>query len=220
MKSREGGDTSGGRLGRGRGRGQVGLRRRRPLARWVTPTVWPPGVPRGPWVRSARDSVSWARSSALPRGSARGRSLQPVRPNTRVSLCHGPAQPLSACLCAAPRLARAPPGACKVGVWPGVARLARSSTLPLPHPPLFPPFRTPSSCSCGVPARARLSAHPSQPYARPRRPSCQYVLPAAPSACLPLWSSSRASPAPITQRPTATSCSSCHACVFHAFPES
>lgn len=164
--------------------------------------------------------MSWARSSALPRGSARGRSLQPVRPNTRVSLCHGPAQPLSACLCAAPRLARAPPGACKVGVWPGVARLARSSTLPLPHPPLFPPFRTPSSCSCGVPARARLSAHPSQPYARPRRPSCQYVLPAAPSACLPLWSSSRASPAPITQRPTATSCSSCHACVFHAFPES
>lgn len=134
MKSREGGDTSGGRLGRGRGRGQVGLRRRRPLARWVTPTVWPPGVPRGPWVRSARDSVSWARSSALPRGSARGRSLQPVRPNTRVSLCHGPAQPLSACLCASSPARRLQGGGVARGGPPG----------PKLHSPLASPAALPS----------------------------------------------------------------------------
>lgn len=133
---------------------------------------------------------------------------RPVTPGAR--LCPGarrrgdhcsPCSQAPGCLCAAARCSPSPHVFVRRPAWPeprqAPARWGCGPGCP-PGPklhsplasPLFPPFRTPSSCSCGVPARARLPAHPSQPYARPRRPSCQCVLPAAPSACLPLGSSS------------------------------
>ncbi|CAO2638830.1 hypothetical protein LEMLEM_LOCUS24621 [Lemmus lemmus] len=96
--------------------------------------------------------------------------MQPARPSARVSLCRGPAQPLSACLCAAPRLARAPPGARKGGG--GVARdgplgLAAPLSPRLAALPSFPnslllPLRCPRP---GSPPRT-----PSQSYASTQLP--------------------------------------------------
>lgn len=89
--------------------------------------------------------------------------------------------PLRMSLCGAPP-GPSPAGRPQGGVWPGVARPAPQLHSPLASP-FFPPFRTPSSCPCGVPARARLPATP--PPNPMRRPSCQCVLPMAPSARLP-----------------------------------
>lgn len=119
-----------------------------------------------------------------------------------------------------------------------------SSHVFVRRPAWLEPRRAPARWGCGpgwpawpvAPLSPRLAALPSfpnslllllrcpRPGSPPRTPlpalcaSASPQLPMRPPRSALGLPPAPASPAPITQRPPATSCSSCHACVFHAFP--